>query len=314
MRRRAPGSLVADRMTAGRLAEGQDVGVMEGIADGSVAGSGVGGAVGRMTATEPAAPISAAKAKIPPRRLYLYEMTWPEVKAALPGIKVAIIPTGSSEQHGPHGTFEVDTARAREFSLLLAERVYPHALVTPCIQIGISPHHMHFPGTLTLRAQTFIDVLWDVAGSLYQHGIRRFLFINGHGGNRPALTLVMNRLRHELGARAAVASPTTVADDVIKQRITSPITGHACESEMSQVLYLYPQAMKVDRAEKGKIRDEIKNIYGNRQPLEEARFWEENTENGALGDATLATAELGEEVINVSLERLTAFLKRFMET
>ena len=158
-----------------------------------------------------AAKIVAEPAEVPPRRLYLYEMTWPEVKAALPGIKVAIIPTGSSEQHGPHGTFEVDTARAREFCLLLAERVYPQALVTPCIQIGISPHHMHFPGTLSLRAETYIEVLMDVARSLYQHGIRRFLFVNGHGGNKPALTLVMNRLRHELGVRSAVASPTAVA-------------------------------------------------------------------------------------------------------
>ncbi len=259
-----------------------------------------------------AAKITAGPAEIPPRRLYLYEMTWPEVRAALPDIKVAIIPTGSSEQHGPHGTFEVDTARARELCLLLAERVYPHALVTPCIQIGISPHHMHFPGTLSLRAETYIEVLMDVARSLYQHGIRRFLFVNGHGGNKPALNLVMNRLRHELGARSALASPTSVADDVIKQRVKSPITGHACESEMSQVLYLYPKAMKQDRVEKGMIREEIKAIYG-KMPIEEGRFWEENTENGALGDATLATAELGKEVIDVSLERLTAFLKRFME-
>jgi len=259
-----------------------------------------------------AARIAAEPAEVPSRRLYLYEMTWPEVKAALPGIKVAIIPTGSSEQHGPHGTFEVDTARAREFCLLLAERVYPHALVTPCIQIGISPHHMHFPGTLSLRAETYIEVLMDVSRSLYQHGIRRFFFVNGHGGNKPALNLVMNRLRHELGVRSAVASPTSVADDIIKQRVKSPITGHACESEMSQVLYLYPKAMKKEKVEKGRIREEIKATYG-KTPIEEGRFWEENTENGALGDATLATAELGKEVIDVALDRLTAFLQRFME-
>ena len=248
-----------------------------------------------------------------PRRLYLYEMTWPEVKEALPEVKVAIIPTGSTEQHGPHGTFEVDTARAREFSLKLAERVYPHALVAPCVNLGISPHHMHFPGTITLSAETFIQVLMDVSRSLYQHGIRRFLFINGHGGNRPALTIVVNRLHQEMGAKAAWASPTSVADDIIKQRVKSPITGHACESEMSQVLYLYPQAMKRDRVEKGKIREEIKETYG-KLPVEEGHFWEELTENGALGDAREASEELGREVIEVALDRLTEFLKRFMAT
>ncbi len=265
----------------------------------------------QMTSTK-GLPISAKPAPVPDKRLYLLEMTWPEVKAALPSIKVAIIPTGSIEQHGPHGTFEVDTARAREYSLLLAERVYPHALVAPCVQIGVSPHHMHFPGTLTYSAETYMSVLMDIATSLYQHGIRRFLFVNGHGGNRPTLTLVMNRLRQELGVRAAVASPTTVVIDFIKERITSPITGHACESEMSQVLYLYPPAMKFDRAEKGTIREEIKDVYG-KLPIEIGRFWEENTENGALGDATLSTAELGKEVIEESLNRVVTFLRDFME-
>lgn len=247
-----------------------------------------------------------------PRRLYLYEMTWPEVKAALPGVKVAIIPTGSTEQHGPHGTFEVDTARAREFSLKLAERVYPHALVIPCVNIGISPHHMHFPGTVTLSAETFVSVLMDVSRSLYQHGIRRFFFVNGHGGNRPALTIVVNRLHQELGAKAAWASPTSVVDDLIKERVKSPIIGHACESEMSQVLYLWPQAMKRDRAEKGKIREQAQATYG-KMPVEEGRFWEELTENGALGDATQASEELGREVVETALDRLTEYLKRFME-
>lgn len=246
-------------------------------------------------------------------RLYLYEMTWPEVREALPGVKVAIIPTGSTEQHGPHGTFEVDTARAREFSLRLAERLYPEALVTPCVNLGVSPHHMHFPGTITLSPETYMGVLMDVARSLYQHGIRRFFFVNGHGGNRPTLSLVVNRLHQELGVKAAWASPTSVADDIIKQRVKSPVTGHACESEMSQVLYLYPPAMKRERAEKGKIRPEVLATYG-KVPVEEGRYWEELTENGALGDATLSSEELGREVIEVALDRLTQYVKRFMET
>jgi creatinine amidohydrolase len=160
----------------------------------------------------PAASIDAAPQEIPPKRLYLYEMTWPQVRAALPGIKAAIIPPGSTEQHGPHGTFEVDTCRAREFSLKLAERVYPRAIVAPAIQYGVSPHHIHFPGTITLSPETYDGLLMDVATSLYRHGIRRFLFVNGHGGNKSNLTLVVNRLHQELGVKATVASPTGVVE------------------------------------------------------------------------------------------------------
>ena len=257
--------------------------------------------------------IAAEHQDIPPRRLYLFEMTWPQVRAALPNVKAAIIPTGSTEQHGPHGTFEVDTARAREFSLRLAERVYPHALVTPCIDIGVSPHHIHFPGTLALRPETFTDVVMDVATSLLQHGIRRFMFLNGHGGNKAPLSVVVNRLRQEYGARAVLASPTAVVDDIIKEKVFSPIKGHACESEMSQVLYLWPSAMKMEYAEKGRIKEHVKADWG-KIAVEEGRFWEDLTENGALGDATLSTEALGKELIEASLDRLTEYLQRFMES
>ncbi|QUL99191.1 MAG: creatininase family protein [Candidatus Fermentithermobacillus carboniphilus] len=249
-----------------------------------------------------------------PKSLYLYDMTWPEVKAALPDIKVAIIPTGSTEQHGPHGTFEVDSARAREFAKRLAQRVYPHALVTPCVTFGISGHHMHFPGTISLRAETFIQVLMDIVWSLYQHGIRRFFFINGHGGNKPALTIVVNRIRQEMDAKAAWASPTSVADDVIKQRVKSPMIGHACESEMSQCLYLCHETVRTEYLTKGEIYDEALAKHLSAVPVEEGRFWEEITANGALGDASQANVELGQVAIETALDRLTAFLVNFMNS
>lgn len=246
------------------------------------------------------------------RSLYLYDMSWRDVKEALPDIRVAIIPTGSSEQHGPNGTFEVDTGRAREFSKRLGERLYPHALVAPCINIGISPHHMHFPGTISLRAETFTQVLMDVVESLHHHGIRRFLFVNGHGGNRPALSIVVNRIRHEMGARAAWVSPTSVADDVVKANQKSAWTGHACESEMSQCMYLCPETVKWGKLEKGQIVPEALEAKAG-IPVEEGKFWEENTVNGALGDATQASAELGKQIIETALDRVTEWLKGFME-
>lgn len=254
------------------------------------------------------------KNEVNSKSLYLYDMSWPEVKEALPNIKVAIIPTGSTEQHGPNGTFEVDSARAREFAKRLGQRLYPHALVTPCIHFGISGHHMHFPGTITLRAETFIQVVMDVVWSLHQHGIRKFFFINGHGGNRPALSIIVNRIKHEVGDQAAWASPTSVADDVIKERVKSPMIGHACESEMSQCLYLCPETVKRGSLTKGEIYDKVLERAGESIPVEEGRFWEELTANGALGDATKANEELGKEVIETALERLTRYVERFMNS
>lgn len=122
-------------------------------------------------------------------RYVLWEMTWPELEAAMAEIRLVVIPVGATEQHGPHATFATDAVRAYEFSLRLAERLYPEVLVVPVMPFGVSPHHMTFPGTITLSGETFMQVLYEVVESLAEHGFERFLFVNGHGGNRPALEL-----------------------------------------------------------------------------------------------------------------------------
>ena len=245
------------------------------------------------------------------RGFYLFDMSWPEVKDALKTVRAAIIPTGSAEQHGPNGTFEVDTARAREFSIRLGKRLYPKVIVTPPIQFGVSGHHIRFPGTLTLRPDTFVQVCMDIAWSLYQHGIRKLVFVNGHGGNRPSLSTVVSRIKYELGADAAWVSPTAVVQDVIKRNVTSPITGHACESEMSQCLYLWPQSVKTNALEKGDIYPHIFESWG-KFPIEHGRYWDEISRNGALGDATKSSYELGKEAIETALDRLAEYLTGFI--
>jgi creatinine amidohydrolase len=241
----------------------------------------------------------------------LFDMSWPEVKANLDKIKVAIIPAGSCEQHGPNGTFEVDTARAYEFSKRLAARTYPLTLTVPPVHYGVSSHHMNFPGTITLKPETFIAVCMDVVESLYHHGIKKFLLLNGHGGNTAPLRVVLGKVRALWPETAiAMASPTAAAADVTQARVKSPITGHACESEMSQCLYLAPRAFKKDTLAKGTIKlsiDEYKNPWG----IEIGRLWHEVTENGALGDARESSYELGQAVIETALDRLSAFVKEF---
>jgi creatinine amidohydrolase len=241
----------------------------------------------------------------------LFDMSWPEVRENLSTIKVAIIPTGSCEQHGPNGTFEVDTARAYEVAKMLAARTWPVSIAAPPVLYGISSHHMNFPGTVTLRPETFIAVCLDVVDSLYQHGVRKFLFVNGHGGNVGALRVVLATIRDSYDdAAAAMASPTQVAADVVAQKVKSPITGHACESEISQCLYVAPRAVKLDALQKGAVKltvDEFKNPWG----IEIARKWDEVSENGALGDATQSSRETGEAIIETAVERLAAFINDF---
>ncbi len=245
----------------------------------------------------------------------LSEMTWPEAQEALQRVELAIIPAGSFEQHGPHMTFEVDTARATAFGRLLAERLYPRVLLAPAATLGVSYHHLKFPGTLTLRPETFQAVLYDMVWSLREHGLRQYYLVNGHGGNKPSLDVLIVRLRHELGVHVAWSSFTALAAEVTKKRVKSEMTGHACEGETSQALYLAPQVVKRERITRGATKGyPFKYLgKGNNGRFHVPYTFDEITDNGALGDATLASAELGEEIIAAALAQAVDFLTDFMD-
>jgi creatinine amidohydrolase len=245
----------------------------------------------------------------------LSEMTWQDARDALARAELAIIPTGSFEQHGPHMTFEVDTARAYEFSKLLAAELYPRVILAPPISFGVSFHHMAFPGTITLRAETFHALIYDVVWSLREHGIQQFFFVNGHGGNKASLDVMSVKLRHELGVSIAWSSFTSLATDVTKARVKSRISGHACEGETSQVMYLAPHIVKRERIARGAVKGYPYKFLGkgNSGAISTPYTFEQVTDNGALGDATLASAELGKDIVDTALNKAVEFLTDFMD-
>jgi creatinine amidohydrolase len=246
------------------------------------------------------------------RAFVLQKMTWPEAKEALTRAKVGLVPVGSFEQHGPNGTFEVDTGRAYGFGKLLAARLYPEAIVAPAVTMGVSYHHMNFPGTVTLRAETFLSVVYDVVWSLQQHGLEKFLLLNGHGGNIPALGVLIVKLREELGVKAAWTSFTSLASDVLKDRVTSESSGHACEGEISQALYLAPHTVRQEALTAGEFKGYPYANLGQGFQLGYAYRFDEITANGALGDARLASEELGREIVEAALQRALEFLEDFI--
>jgi creatinine amidohydrolase len=242
----------------------------------------------------------------------LSEMTWPEAEKALAQVKVALVPVGSFEQHGPHGTFEVDTGRAYGFGKLLAARMYPQAVLAPTINLGVSYHHINFPGTITLRPETFIAAVYDVVWSLHQHGVDRFLILNGHGGNIPALGVLIVKLREELGVKVAWTSFTSLGREVIDTEVTSESDGHACEGEISQALYLAPHTVRQEALAPGEYKGYPYRHLGEGYNLGYPYRFDEITANGALGDATQASWELGQAIIEAALEKAVEFLEDFI--
>ena len=113
-----------------------------------------------------------------------------------------LIPIGSCEQHGAHLPLGTDTITALEVSRRAAEKAdVPYA---PPFWAGYSPQHMREPetgvGTITLRADTFTELLYDIARSLIHHGWNKLVFVNGHGSNTKVIDPLLRRIKYETGA------------------------------------------------------------------------------------------------------------------
>ena len=249
------------------------------------------------------------------KRLLLGEMTWPEVERELHNVKVAVVPVGSCEQHGPNTSFTTDTERAYEFCKLLGDRVGSKILIFPPFGYGLSIHHMDFPTTVTLRVETMIHALTDIAESIGRHGIKKILYVNGHGGNRPALDATITKLRYEYGIEAYwSAMGTNLARAQIAEKMEIPsVIGHACEVETSQCLYLAPWVVS-DNLQKGDLQSESAYMRRVFKDGNAAWNWKNDASaNGALGDARKSTREVGKIMTDVALDYMEELLEEIIK-
>ena len=241
----------------------------------------------------------------------LAKLTWREVQAALELTRVALVPVGSTEQHGPHMMLETDTAIAEAFARRLGNELGSSAILCPALPVGQSEHHLAFAGTLTLKAATLMMLVTDVVESLARHGVRRVLLVNGHGGNVDALRLVARAASSER-VKVAVVMWAYLAADIINSRAVNKWHSHACDIETSVALAIAPHVVRVDRIEPPGPMPVGNPLSEPGDRIDAPASFDEWTSNGALGDPRLATRELGEEIVNVALERAVSFAQKFI--
>lgn len=243
----------------------------------------------------------------------LTSMTWEEVRNALKTVQFAIIPIGAHEQHGPHMVESCDAVLAERMATKLGKKMHPYSIVTPTINMGVSQHHLHFPGTIALQPTTLIAILKDMISSLQQHGINKFLLLNSHGGNQSTLNIASLMLTKELNVEVYYAKTTASAKNSIKNNVSSSLFGHSCEREVSEALYLAPELLRLNKITKGAIQE--KGRWKQLRPgntIQGYYSYDEMTANGCIGDATKASREIGEQIVEEALDNLVRELYQLL--
>ena len=247
----------------------------------------------------------------------LYErLSWPEVRRAAAEDRVALIPVATLEDHGPHLPLDTDVRITTEICRSAAEQVPDETVLLPPITHGYSPHHMDFPGPITIRWDTFTRYCTDVGISLAHHGFTRMLYLNGHGSNQNlvemAARLVMVE-RPEALAAAAFYLSSPEASAVIAEARESPRGGlaHACELETSIYLSIDPDAVDMAKAVDERSYPEGRHAWldWSDGSLKLMPWWSSFSRTGVQGEPTKATAQKGKAFLDAAVAECVAYVR-----
>jgi len=208
------------------------------------------------------------------KKVLWQEMRRTEIEEASKADAVVIIPVGAIEQHGNHLPVNTDINCSFSIAKSVAEIIddFP-VLVAPPIWWGLSPHHMKYPGTISFKLHTYIDVLTDMATSIAAHGFKKIVFLNGHGGNIGVIRSIRLKLMENNGPSCIGYTYFTLVDEELKVISEVDFTiGHAAEMETSLQLYLQPELVDKEVATwvPGVFGDPTKGTYEKGKRLFEA--------------------------------------------
>lgn len=199
--------------------------------------------------------------------------------------RVAVLPVGSFEQHGPFLPLVTDTVIACTVAQEIAT-AYP-VLHLPPVTISCSHEHAAWPGTVSISARTLYAVVRDIADSLSRSGITKLVLVNGHGGNYVLGNVVQEAdgamalfpaLEDWHAARDAAGIQTSLDSDM-----------HAGELETSILLHAHPRLVKPGYASGDRLADDRRHLL--------TLGMEAYTESGVVGRPSLASARKGRDLL-----------------
>ena len=238
------------------------------------------------------------------KKYLISEMTWKEAEIRIKEAKAVILPLGSTEQHGYHLTLDTDNIVGRYVSEKLAMK-------TDCVVLPILPYGQvwsakDFPGTISLKERTFIEVVKDIVCSLEKKGAKNIILFSSHWGNTAPVKIAARELFDEKGFNnvyyMSYMNLKKNGEGIMETELWNNSGFHSGEIETSIVLHIDSSSVDMSKAI-CEYPDIPYDIDIRPKP------WIEFNESGVFGDATKATKEKGEKVLDTCIKELENLIK-----
>jgi creatinine amidohydrolase len=233
------------------------------------------------------------------------EIHWPEIAAGQPARWIAVLPLAATEQHGPHLPLATDVMIAEAYLTRVRELLPDSIPATflPVQPVGISTEHIDYPGTLTLPTEVALKSWMALGESVARAGIRKLVMVTSHGGNSAAMTLVAQDLRAQHGLLVVTTGWSRLGAPegfFSAEELRHGIHGGAVETSI--MLAKFKQHVRVEaiadfRSAGVAMEREYRWLSAHR-PAPFAWQAQDLHPSGAVGDATQASADKGERLLD----------------
>jgi creatinine amidohydrolase len=233
------------------------------------------------------------------------DIHWPDIAGHEPARWIAVLPLAATEQHGPHLPVGTDVMIAEAYLARVRERLAATVPATflPLQPVGISTEHIHYPGTLTLPTDVALKTWMALGESVARAGVRKLVMVTSHGGNSAAMTLVAQDLRAQHGLLVVTTSWSrfgTPEGLFSAEELRHGIHGGAVETSI--MLARYPQTVRKEaiadfRSASIAMEKDYRWLSAHR-PAPFAWQAQDIHQSGAAGDATMASAASGEQLLD----------------
>lgn len=240
--------------------------------------------------------------------MYLSEINYEKAKEILNENTIIVIPAGGgTKEHGSHLPLGTDMYVTQWIADKVTEKC--NVLTMPIVSYAYYPAFINWEGSVSLEADTFINIMRDIIISISRFGVKKFLIIDGGVSTHGPLKILSADMRNKFGLKVAVTNILGLGHEVEQEMCEQQRGGHGDEGETSCMLHIRPDLVHMENA----VEEYDKQISGTvkngvvRVHLSTGM----DTKSGINGNSKLATEEKGKKILNAMAQDVIDFIESY---